>query len=137
MERIVAERLLAHAGGFPTSQEKMPVLWSLCELSIVPLRDTPVFGTVIPSKIFESVGMGAILISLPDGEATAIVRDCGAGICVQPEDPVAMANAIADLADDKDQLEMLGQCAREAAPRYSRGRLADEMLDVLVATASQ
>jgi Glycosyltransferase len=135
VEQIVAERRLTNVRLIPRQpKERMPALWSLCDLSIVPLRNTPVFGTVIPSKIFESMGMGVpILISLPDGEATGIVRQCGAGICIPPEDPAAMAAAIVALADARERLDGLRHSAREAAPRYSRDRLATEMLRILVA----
>jgi glycosyltransferase involved in cell wall biosynthesis len=137
VERIVAERGLANVRLIPRQpKERMPALWSLCDLSIVPLRNAPVFATVIPSKIFESMGMGVpILISLPEGEATAIIRRRGAGICVPPEDPEAMASAIAGLADDPEQREALARRAREAAPSYSRNRLAAEMVDVLADAA--
>lgn len=137
VERIVQERGLTNVRLIPRQpKERMPALWSVCDLSIVPLRDTPVFGTVIPSKIFESMGMGVpILMSLPEGEATGIVRESGSGVCVAPEDPAAMADAIAMLADDPDRVDQLRRTAREAAPRYSRDRLAAEMIRVLEALA--
>lgn len=137
VERIVRERGLTNVRLIPRQpKERMPALWSVCDLSIVPLRDTPVFGTVIPSKIFESMGMGVpILMSLPEGEATGIVRESGSGVCVAPEDPAAMADAIAMLADDPDRVDRLRRTAREAAPRYSRDRLAAEMIGVLEALA--
>jgi colanic acid biosynthesis glycosyl transferase WcaI len=98
----------------------------------VPLRDTPVFRTVIPSKIFECMGMGIpVLMSLPEGEATAIVRDAGCGVCVPPENPAAMAAAIEDLADDREKRNRLAAAARAAAPHYSRDELAASMLNVL------
>lgn len=50
----------------------------------------PVFKTVISSKIFECMGI-PILMSLPEGEATAIVRATGCEISVPPENPAALA----------------------------------------------
>jgi len=138
VEQIVAERGLRNVRLVPRQpKERMPVLWSLCDLSIVPLRNTPVFATVIPSKIFESMGMGVpILISLPEGEATGIIRRTGAGVCLPPEDPEAMAEAIAHLANNPDELARLRDRARSSAQQFSRDVLAERMLDVLVATAS-
>lgn len=47
-------------------KEMMPRIWSLCDLSLISLRDAKLFETVIPSKIFESMGMGlAMIISAP------------------------------------------------------------------------
>lgn len=133
VEQIVAERNLTNVRLVPRQpKERMPALWSLCDLSIVPLRDTPVFATVIPSKIFESMGMGVpILMSLPEGEATGIVRRTAAGVCVPPEDAQAMADAIARLAGDGRQMTELRNRARAAAPQFSRDALARRMLDAL------
>ena len=133
VEQIVAERQLKNVRLIPRQpKERMPGLWSLCDLALVPLRNSPVFSTVIPSKIFESMGMGVpILMSVPEGEATRIIRETGAGVCVPPEDPGAMAEAIARLADDPDRVQQLRSAAHAAAPRFSRGALAQQMLQVL------
>ena len=101
-------------------------------MAIVPLRDNPVFATVIPSKIFESMGMGVpILMSLPEGEATRIVRETGSGVCVPPEDPEAMAAAIAALAESPAKVAELRSVARAAAPKFSRDALAARMVEIL------
>lgn len=133
VEQIVAERRLTNVRLIPRqSKERMPALWSLCDLSIVPLRDTPVFSTVIPSKIFESMGMGVpILMSLPEGESTGIVRRSGAGVCVRPEDPSDMADAIARLADDPEEMRRLRATAWRVAPDFSRDTQARRMIEVL------
>jgi glycosyltransferase involved in cell wall biosynthesis len=133
VEKIVAERDLRNVRLIPRQpKEAMPALWSLCDLAIVPLRNTPVFATVIPSKIFESMGMGVpILMSLPEGEATRIVRATGSGVCVPPEDPQAMAEAVVHLADAPEQMQALRRQARAAAPRFSRETLAAQMLAML------
>lgn len=133
VERIVAERGLANVRLIPRQPKaRMPALWSACDVAIVPLRDNPVFATVIPSKIFESMGMGVpILMSLPEGEATRIVRETGAGVCVPPEDPAAMAAAIVELAEHPDRVAALRAAARAAAPQFSRDRLAMRMADIL------
>lgn len=133
VEQIVRERNLHNVRLIPRQpKERMPALWSACDLSLVPLRDTPVFATVIPSKIFESMGMGVpILMSLPEGEATAIVCSTGSGVCVRPEDPQAMADAIVALAEDSERMAQLRSTARAAAPRFSRDTQAAKMVDIL------
>jgi glycosyltransferase involved in cell wall biosynthesis len=77
------------------------------------------------------MGMGVpILMSLPEGEATGIVAAAGCGVCVPPEDPEAMAAAIAALADDPGRTGLYRTAARTAAHRYSRDAQASRMLDV-------
>ncbi len=139
VERLVAERKLANVRLIPRQpKERMPALWSLCDVALVPLRNTPVFATVIPSKIFEAMGMGVpILMSLPDGEATAIIRDTGTGLCVPPEEPAAMANALATLAGEPQRMEQLRAACRTAAPSFARQQLAGAMLEVLQKVAGR
>lgn len=111
----------------------MPRIWSLCDVSIVHLRDTELFRSVIPSKIFESFAMGLpILIGVPEGEATGIVRTEEAGVVIPPENAVEMASAILALADNPAQMRELRARALEAAPRYDRSALAGKMLRGLV-----
>lgn len=137
VERLVADtgldnvRLIARQ-----PKDRMPALWSLCDATIVPLRDLPVFATVIPSKIFEAMGMGVpILMSLPEGEATAIIRATGSGVCVPPEDPAALAAAIAQLIGDPPRLAALRTAAFAAARQFSRETQAARMLAILGDTA--
>ena len=133
LEHRVAEHKLANVRLIPRQpKERMPALWSLCDLAIVPLRNNPVFASVIPSKIFESMGMGVpILMSLPEGEASAIVRHTGSGVCVPPEDPPALAAAITHLADNPAEMKTLRAAAWAAAPNYSRDMQAARMLAIL------
>lgn len=139
VERIVAERGLHNVRLIPRQpKERMPALWSLCDVALVPLRDSPLFAQVIPSKIFESMGMGVpIVMSLPEGEATAIVRAADAGVCVPPENPAALAEALKRLAGDPAELARLRANARRAAPGYSRETQARKMLQVLEKAAAR
>lgn len=138
VEQIVAERGLHNVRLIPRQpKERMPALWSLCDVALVPLRDSPVFATVIPSKIFESMGMGVpILMSLPEGEATRIIRQVDVGVCVPPEDPAALAEALRKLADAPAEMVRLRENAWRAAPGFSRETQARLMLSVLERTAA-
>jgi glycosyltransferase involved in cell wall biosynthesis len=112
-------------------KEKMPAVWSLCDVALVHLKDSPAFAEVIPSKIFEAMAMGLpILICLPDGEASAIVDGHEAGLWVPPEDPAALAEAVTTLFSDRDLTNQLARNSLTAAPEHSRSVQADEMLAV-------
>ena len=108
----------------------MPRLWSLCDVSLIHLKNSPLFGTVIPSKLFESMGMGLpVLMGVPEGEATGIVRETGCGLVVEPENPEAMAAAIVNMADDHALMEKLKVASYQAAIVYSRDAMADKMIE--------
>ncbi len=139
IERMVGERGLRNVRMVPAQpKEAMPALWSVHDLALITLRDDPLFATVIPSKLFEAMGMGIpVLMSLPEGEATQLVRGCGCGAIVPPEDPRALADAIVALADDRERLAAMSRAALAAAPGYSRTRAAERMLGVLQAVARE
>ena len=130
IEQLVKERGSKNIVMIPRQQkEKMPALWSLCDVSIVHLKDTPLFETVIPSKIFESMGMGIpIVISSPKGEATGIIKDTQSGLVLPPESPLELADAIKALKDDS---RIFSKNSCDSATRFDRRKLADDMLGII------
>lgn len=134
----VARRKLANVRMIgPQPKDMMPRIWSLCDVALVHLRDSPVFAEVIPSKIFEAMGMGKpILLAAPAGEAKEIVEADRAGIWVPPGDPSALAAAARKLADDPAGRDRLAACALRAAPGHSRRTQAEAMLRVLEGVAA-
>ncbi len=133
VEKRVANKGLENVRLLPRQPRKMmPRLWSLCDVSLVPLRDNPVFATVIPSKLFESMAMGVpVVASLPEGEATGIVREAEVGEVVPPDDPTALAAAVSSLKDTPERLAALRAACLKVAPRFSRERQAERMLELL------
>jgi colanic acid biosynthesis glycosyl transferase WcaI len=120
----------------PQPKEMMPKVWSLCNVALVHLKNTPAFSEVIPSKMFEAMGMGLpVLMVLPSGEATEILEKDGAGIAIPPEDPKALADAVQQLCDDKTLLKKLQKQSLAAAPLHSRKSQAQQMINVLTAAA--
>ena len=121
----------------PQPKDRMPLVWSLCDVALVHLRDTPVFAEVIPSKIFEAMAMGLpILVCVPAGEATKLVESEAAGLAVRPEDPAALAEAALRLMRDNVLRRRLATGALAAAPRHSRAFQARAMLEALQAATS-
>jgi glycosyltransferase involved in cell wall biosynthesis len=133
LERSVARRGLESVRLVPRQpKQRMPALWSVCDVTLIPLRADPVFAGVVPSKLFEAMAHGVpIIISVPEGEATALVRETGAGLVVPPEQPAALAAAIRELVGAPERLGELRARALAAAPRFSRERQAERLLGVL------
>ncbi|MEY8240836.1 MAG: glycosyltransferase family 4 protein [Cycloclasticus sp.] len=115
-------------------KENMPAIWSLCDLSLVPLIDKPLFKTVIPSKIFECMGMGLpILMSAPKGEATEIVNKTNSGYWVEPESSSKLAEEILKIKNSSSEYESKVQSCLVSANDYSRASQAVRMIDYLEA----
>lgn len=112
-------------------KEKMPEIWSLCDVALIHLKDSPAFADVLPSKIFEAMGMGLpILLVSPDGEASRLLAKRQAGVWVQAGDPAAMAAAVADFKNDREKTKTYAEASLEAAPLHSREAQAKEMMAV-------
>jgi glycosyltransferase involved in cell wall biosynthesis len=134
LEHSVRERDLRNVVLIPKQpKNKMPALLSLCDVSLISLRDTSLFSKVIPSKMFESMGMGIpMIITCPEGEATSILRDTASGLVVPPEDPEALADTVLKLYQEPARLAALSLASSKAAPQFDRDLLASSMLGCLV-----
>jgi glycosyltransferase involved in cell wall biosynthesis len=130
VETMVREKNLANVRLVPRQQkEMMPRLWSLCDVSLIPLKNVPVFRTVIPSKLFESMAMGLpVLVSAPKGEITRIVSRCECGLNVEPENVDAISKAVLNLYKNPELMEKYRKNSLASAPKYSRDALARDMI---------
>jgi hypothetical protein len=110
------------------SKDEVPRYWSLLDASIIHLKREPLFRTVIPSKLFESMAMGIPVLHGVEGESARIVLDHGVGRCFEPGNGASLAHAVRSLADDADGMQRLRAACLEAAPAFERGGLARLML---------
>jgi glycosyltransferase involved in cell wall biosynthesis len=132
MEEAARRGLTNVVFGPSQPKEMMPRVWSLCDAALVHLKDSPAFAEVIPSKIFEAMGMGLpILLVAPEGEASRIVLGDGAGPWVPAARPELLAEAALALANDETRRQAWAAASLAAAPLHSRQRQAEEMMAVL------
>lgn len=112
-------------------KEMMPRVWSLCDVSLVPLKNSDLFRTVIPSKIFECMGMGIpTIMSVPEGEATAIIKNTNSGITVAPENVDEIVNGILKLKNESKLYAELKKDSIKSSSNFSRDLMADKMLNI-------
>jgi len=111
--------------------------WSLLDVSVIHLRMTDLFTTVIPSKLFECMGMGIPVLHGVAGESADIVKREGVGIVFEPENATALCDALVALRSDPAIFERCRANGVSAARRYDRASLASEMLSRLMAVAGR
>jgi glycosyltransferase involved in cell wall biosynthesis len=88
-------------------------------LGFVVLHPAPNHIEAQPTKMFEYMAAGLPVIASHFPLWSRIVRDSGAGVCVDPKDPVALGRAIAQMLADPASLREMGRRGREAvATRY-------------------
>ena len=118
----------------PVSKEQVPRYWSLLDVAIIHLKKTELFTTVIPSKLFECMGMGLPVLHGVAGESADIVNKEGVGIVFEPENPVALSEGLRRMRENVSQYREMSSLALEAAHKYDRKSLAAQMLGVLEQT---
>ena len=126
IENKIKELNLENVSSLPRQEKHlMPEFLSICDISMVSLRDVDLFKTVIPSKIFESMAMGIPnLCAIPKGEAAEIIEETGSGWTVSPEDPSRIADTILKLSTSSDDLTIASKNCLLAAKSYDREKLA-------------
>jgi glycosyltransferase involved in cell wall biosynthesis len=119
-------------------REEIPAWLSVIDLTLVVLRDLPVFATVIPSKVFEFLAQERpMLLSAPRGEIRSLVEEAKAGFVIEPEDPDALARAVLAVRADPVDAASRARAGREWVERdYLRDRLARRMVAFLESVAA-
>ena len=105
--------------------------WSLLDVSIIHLRKTALFATVIPSKLFECMGMGIPVLHGVAGESAEIVEKEGVGLTFEPENVAALCDKLETLRRDDALYQRFRENCLAAARRYDRSALAGRMLNIL------
>ncbi len=93
-------------------KSRMRELWALSSISLVLLKKSDLFKTVIPSKIFESLAMEKPIILGVEGESAALIKESKAGICIEPEQAQELADRVLELARDSGACQQLGANGR-------------------------
>jgi glycosyltransferase involved in cell wall biosynthesis len=132
----IAERMELHNVLFLDTVPKaeVPRYWSLLDASIIHLKKSDNFTQVIPSKLFECMGMGIPVLHGVAGESAEIVAREGIGLLFEPENAEALCECVLRLAQDRDLYARLRAHCLDAASRYDRTALAGQMLSVLERT---
>jgi len=112
-------------------KQDVPRYWSLLDVSVIHLRRTELFTTVIPSKLFECMAMGIPVLHGVAGESAAIVENERCGLVFEPENAAALADAVVALASNPAQRARFADAGLTAAVRYDRSALAASMLAIL------
>lgn len=109
---------------------------SILDLSLINLRKSDLFKTVIPSKMFESAGMQIPIIMGVQGEAEEMIAKYGAGLCFEPENEADFNAKLEQLLADPDLYDRCRKGGLELSSDYDRKVLAAMMLDCIRATVS-
>lgn len=100
----IADRI--HALGY---RDDIPALVSACSASVLPATKRE----GLPKTVIESMAYGIAPIVTATGGSPELVEDGQCGLVVPPSDPQRLAQAIVEMASDKERRDEWGRRARE------------------------
>ena len=123
--------------GLTPKQGVVPILGS-SDACLIHLRNTDLFKTVMPSKMFEAMAMRKAIVLGVGGEAQEFVARAHAGVCFEPENADALVRAILALSEHPEVAAAYGASGRKYVERnFDRDRLAADVLRIVERTASK
>jgi len=101
------------------SYDKVPELYSAADLGLIPLR-RGFTNDSVPSKLFTIMGVARPLIAAVDAhsETAQVIAEAGCGLCIAPEDPQALAEAVRTLYESRERAAQMGRLGRRHVERH-------------------
>ncbi len=113
-------------------KNRMPELWALSDVSLVLLKKSDLFKTVIPSKMFESMAMAKPMVLGVEGESAGLLQDAQAGLCIEPENVDQLVAGVSMLSHDAELCQRLGKNGRRfVMEHFDRIVLARKLASVM------
>ena len=110
----------------------IPALLRRCDVNVVAMQDIPLYRYGISLNKLFSYFASSKPIVFSGRVVNDMVKEAGAGISVDPEDPKAIAQAIATLRDDRDLAEEMGRRGRRYVEDYYSISLLTDKLEEIV-----
>ena len=100
-------------------REKYPAVLHASDIGLVTLH-AEVRTPVVPSKILSIMAAGRPVVAAMnlDGDGPRLIAEARCGLCVPPEDPQALAQAVLKLYHDSSLRQELGRNGRRYAEEH-------------------
>lgn len=108
-------------------KDEVPDVLSLMDVSLVPLKKSDLFKTVIPSKIFENSAMQIPILLGVEGESAGIINKYGAGLCFEPENKDDFLKQLNQLKNDSEFYKSCQDGCLSLAKAFDRKKMAIDM----------
>ena len=116
----------------------MPACFMQADVMLVCLKRDPIFALTIPGKLQSYLACGRPVVGMLDGEGARIIRESGAGLVCDAEEPAALAERVLELYAmpkvGREQMGMRGRLYYEA--HFARDQLLDR-LEQLMSTPDE
>jgi len=98
------------------------------DIGIIPLKKLELFQGAIPSKIFEILALKKPILLGVDGEAKELfIKQAGAGLAFEPENPQSLVSQIRYMYNHRDQLTRWGTNGHMyVIEHFDRAKIAED-----------
>lgn len=136
------QRLKKLAQGLPNVQfmsmqpyGRTAAFYAIANVALVPLKASRGVKAFIPSKVFETLGLGVPTVAAVDGEAAELLRTSNATVVVPPEDAEKIAYAVLRIVDHPELAQKMAINGKKwVAQSFMYNTLAQKYLDIFSKT---
>ncbi|MFZ5819363.1 MAG: glycosyltransferase family 4 protein [Chloroflexota bacterium] len=102
------------------------------DVCIAILKPLDEYKTTYPNKVFDYMAAGRPVVLAIDGVIREVVEAAGCGVFVPPGDPSALAEAIRELAADRERARQMGLAGRKYLEQhFSRAAIGEQLVKLL------
>jgi glycosyltransferase involved in cell wall biosynthesis len=119
----------------PMTKQQLNQVVNCADAGLMILADVPAFyyGTS-PNKFFDYLSAGLPVVNNYPGWLADLIKQYQCGVAVPPRNPIALADALCQLADDPARRSQFGRNARQLAEtKFARELITNPFVDWLEA----
>ena len=102
----------------PVAKREMPEVLAAAGACIAILRPLPEYRTTYPNKVFDYMAAGRPVVLAIEGVIREVVERAQCGVCVEPGNAPALADALRELARDPVRARRMGRNGRRYLEKH-------------------
>lgn len=125
-------RSVTFMGRLPRAQ--LPTLLASASVGVATQRELPLLASALSTKVLEYMAAARPVVAAASGWTAEVIHRAGAGFVCPPEDPRALADAVAQLSADPDRARAMGLSGRRYVEAHLTRTVAiDRLADAVEA----
>ncbi|MDD3012594.1 MAG: glycosyltransferase family 4 protein [Candidatus Gastranaerophilales bacterium] len=114
-------------------RQDIPNILASSDVCHISLGEGKLFEMFLPIKAFDYMAASRPIIgAIPKSEISEIIKKAECGICVKPNDPESLAQAILEMYKNKDKLVKMGINARKyAEEHFDRAQITNNYIEII------